>query len=378
MGDVNTSVLTSARSGWLSSRFLVGASFAVLFMTVFGGRAYDGWWHARYVFDSFFSPPHVFVYVMTAINVVLVGMLYLTPDVHRNSTTLALSGLGLVMVGGLVLDNIWHSNFGLNETLWSAPHAMLQWGWLVTALGLMSATMQLISAQGKSLFTLVVFGLLLVMFSVEPMMGPLHRNNTPDFVSAFSMLPSFVMQPTARLTQQIYIDWNLTRANPIASAMGAVWVGVMIAFITRLDQRPALLLIVSGLWALWLAGWDYMATVQLDAFLALSHNPANWLPMPFFPTAVAFVVLRRFGERMALTGAAVVFGLLAVWIWQVTILTVPFVIVALWLGSAIGGWLYAALREPSRKQLALIVSLGGLMMPALFGSIDLLLRSRYL
>jgi hypothetical protein len=375
---VNINAIAPIISKRLSASLLVGAAFAVLFVTVFGGRAYDGWWHARYVFDSFFSPPHVFVYIMTVINVVLVGMLYLTPDVHRNSITLALSGLGIVMVGGLILDNLWHSNFGLDETLWSAPHAMLQWGWLITALGLMSAAMQIMPMQGKSFFVLVVLGLLLVMFSVEPVLGPLHRNNSPDFVSAFSMLPSFVMQPTARLTQQIYIDWNLTRANPVAGVMGALWIGAMIAFITRLDKRPALLLLVSGLWTLWLAWWDYIASVQLDALLPLSHNPANWLPIPFFPAVVAFVVLRRFGERVVLTGVAVVLGLMAVWIWQVTILIMPFVIVALWLGNAIGDWLYVALREPSRKQLALIVSIGGLIMPTAFGIIDLLLRSKYL
>jgi hypothetical protein len=351
----------------------------ILAVTVFVGRAYDGWWHSQFVFDDFFSPPHIFVYILSASNIALMAALFFAPSVPRESITLALIGQGLVMIGGLVLDNIWHSNFGLNETLWSAPHSMLQWGWLVISLGLLSALIRMQITPPAPVVS-AGLGLLIIAFSVEPVLGPFHRNNTRDFLTAFSLLPTFVMQPTARLTQQLYIDWNLTRANPIAGVMGAVWAGAIINLISRLDKRPAALGIATGLWTGWMIWLDYNATLQLDAFVPLSPFLANWLPLPLFPAAMAVGVAQRFrpGDHITYLIGGVVFAIMYALIWQPSLLWLPLMIAGMLIGRAIGGSLYASLQELSQKQMVMLLCIVGIIPPASFGLLDLMLRSKYL
>jgi hypothetical protein len=110
-----------------------------MIVTVHVGRAWDSYWHATQPFDDF--SPHVFVYTMTALNVVVVMALawrerQQAPVVARLAPlpwllppelVLVIAALLTVSFAGLVLDNLWHSTFGLDETFWSTPHAMLGW-----------------------------------------------------------------------------------------------------------------------------------------------------------------------------------------------------------------------------------------------------------
>ena len=123
--------------------------------TVVGGlaaAAWDGWYHTQNVFDGFFSPPHVMAYGVALVLAWFTGDLLVRRDLRRwlgvgfrvptlpfpVPGALVVLGAGVVMLGfsGLVLDNFWHTWFGLNETGWSLPHAMIGWSLLMVVLGM--------------------------------------------------------------------------------------------------------------------------------------------------------------------------------------------------------------------------------------------------
>jgi len=136
--------------GEASYRFWVSL---ILFFLAFGfGTTWDRAWHTNHPFEDFYSPPHLFIYTTFALS----GLAFLSvlvsprrrewfgPEVRvplpsslarlgtrdlevPASLLLTLSGCATVAFGGM-LDNLWHSTFGLDETAWSTPHAMLGWG----------------------------------------------------------------------------------------------------------------------------------------------------------------------------------------------------------------------------------------------------------
>ena len=123
----NSSVRIASWLYWLSFAFSITA------LTV--GRAWDSSWHATHPFENFWSPPHVFAYMMTAIGFLLCIILYTNPRLarwFRASTSadanpsgsspaleLLVGSFVLLFFGGAILDFGWHSIFGLDETSWS-------------------------------------------------------------------------------------------------------------------------------------------------------------------------------------------------------------------------------------------------------------------
>jgi hypothetical protein len=129
--------------------------------TIVGGftaAAWDGWYHTQNVFDGFFSPPHVMAYAVALILAWLtIGLLrqdfrrwlgvgFRVPTLpYAVPGALVILGAGVVMLGfsGLVLDNFWHTWFGLNETPWSFPHAMIGWSLFIVVLGFVACRLAL-------------------------------------------------------------------------------------------------------------------------------------------------------------------------------------------------------------------------------------------
>ena len=156
---------------------------------VVGGLAaavWDGWYHRSVAFDGFFSPPHVLGYAMalfvswlTADTVFRAGLrrpfanAFPMPGFRYHVPgSLVLLGGGLVMLGlaGLVFDNFWHTNFGLNETAWSFPHAMIGWSLLVILIGFSSARL----ALGRLTWGWsVTLGILIASIGTGALLGPL-------------------------------------------------------------------------------------------------------------------------------------------------------------------------------------------------------------
>ena len=176
--------------------------FALVFMliTVSIGISWDGAWHTQNKFETFYSPPHVFIYASTIITILLVAGLTFSPNLRPWFGTafrmrlftfpvpgaLVITAGGLAMLGfaGLVLDNYWHTNFGLDETAWSMPHAMLGWSWFVATLGFIACRLALRPYRPLRWVTAVALGWLILGFSMTPFLGPLHKTMTPDRLAA--------------------------------------------------------------------------------------------------------------------------------------------------------------------------------------------------
>jgi len=97
-----------------------------LFVAVFAG-AWDAWWHSFLGRESFWSPPHLLLYLSTIVTILTA--LY----AWRKYKTKQWKWLGIVLL--LVplsapFDELWHRAFGVEELssvliLWSPPHIVL-------------------------------------------------------------------------------------------------------------------------------------------------------------------------------------------------------------------------------------------------------------
>lgn len=134
LGDA-TAATTNARQGEAATAGpalrRVWLAFG-LFLAAFGmGLRWDRVWHATHPFDDFWSPPHVFIYGMFTLLALTLARTAASPALRTwfgegfsvpglrypvpGSLALALGGVGTVGVAG-VLDSIWHTTFGVDET----------------------------------------------------------------------------------------------------------------------------------------------------------------------------------------------------------------------------------------------------------------------
>ena len=123
----------------------LGAVFAAL-----SGVYWDVTWHSVVGRDSFWIPPHLFVY--SGVSLLLVSALGGFAVAWRRAGSLrsALaagvgSGFAIAAVGPLVqvaaapLDDLWHKMYGLDVTIWSPPHLTGIVGGLIGIYGLLAA-----------------------------------------------------------------------------------------------------------------------------------------------------------------------------------------------------------------------------------------------
>lgn len=375
--------------------------FAFIFMlaTIAIGLTWDGAWHARHRFETFWSPPHLFIYTTTMITVLLVARLTLLPELRRwfgptirlrllsfaipGALFVTAGGLATLAFAGLVLDNAWHTRFGLDETPWSAPHSMLGWAWFVTALGFIACRLALRPYRPLRGWTALLLGWLVLGFSATPFLGPFQANATPDALVAkaqrLATFPALLNSAGIAHVQRIEAAANLTRTNPAFLLFAALWAGVALGIVRRLDRRAWVFLLIVGLWSLVQLTSAHGEAVRLDRFVPLSHYAANWLPPPIFPAALTFVLLTnvRVAERWAWLVAGGVFGLLITltWgthtpMWLLVPLAIPILSGGAWLGTRI----VHILEAPTSPAVVRLVPLLGMTAPVLVGGIDLYLR----
>ena len=93
---------------------------------------------------------------------------------------LLVAGIAVVGAGGL-LDGIWHTSSGLDETSWSLPHAMLGRGILLTALGFAACRL----ALGRlHWYSVLLLAWLVLEVSFDLVGGPILRNPPPSGLQA--------------------------------------------------------------------------------------------------------------------------------------------------------------------------------------------------
>ncbi len=374
--------------------------FFVVTLTI--GLGWDRRWHSVHTFDTFYSPPHLFTYSMMLLSSLLVASIAFRPSLRTAfeqgpSTTIRLPLLGIAMPGCLVLlgsgfvilalagllDDIWHTNFGLDETGWSTPHAMIGWGLLVIALGFVACRLALqpsgTNTQLSTWTALVVSGLV-VIFSATPILGPFHANKLPAMLQLIRFLPVFKAQPPVQHTYRIYLQWNITRTNSWLAPLGGLWAGALLAVLRGLDLRARIWLTIVLLWSVWTLLGDRAAVRGFDRYFDqhLALNPISWLPLPLLPAALTLLLVTAIGlpEKLAWPLAGIVFAVCINLFWGPharPLLLVLVTALTAWIGGQLGGYVARTLRRPTRNAV-LGLAMAGVAVPLLTGALDVYLR----
>ena len=294
---------------WLALAFLLGAAAI--------GLGWDRRWHATHVFNSFYSPPHLFIYSMLGLTVLTVGVIVSAPRLRSQfasqpiaipftswelpgALALCAGGLGVVMLAGL-FDDIWHSNFGLDETAWSFPHAMIGTGLQLTFMGILACRIALVRRKPLGGIAMTLLGVLLFGFSQERLVGPL-ANATSQSVQALANFPVLVLQPTVQHTMRIYEAWNLNRTNALFVPMAALAAGAALALVwhfTRGHRRGTWIFLVAVLVPTVGATLGALGTAK---YFGIQHDPRSW------PDPVPAVRRRSIGSQGVWGGGEVGLG----------------------------------------------------------------------
>lgn len=370
---------------------LLRLALLTMLASVVIGLPWDAAWHIRQPFETAFSPPHLFVYATTGIACCLYlallagratraafGPGFAVPGVpFRVPGPLFLIGAGLgVLALAALLDVIWHTAFGLDETRWSTPHAMLGWGWGLATFGFASGRLALGRLLPVRWWTRLFFGLLLLGVTQAPVLGPFQNNQTPEKVAAIAALPVLAAQPEFQHTARIYRDWELTRGHPLLVVLGGLWAGLAIAVLRALDRRARFVLILVACSTAMMLLRDRGGAVRLGLDPA---QGAHWLPLPLLPAAlVAALCWRsRLPEALAVALGGAAFGVLTQLAWP-SIGVAPAAIVgglAAAGGALLGRRLGDLLAHPTRRGSVVLaaVAVGA---PLVTGAVDLYLRLR--
>ena len=363
------------------------------------GLAWDRRWHTTHVFDTFYSPPHLFTYIMSALAGVATAVVVFTPRLRRwfgpgirvplfrfpVPAALFITGAGFVTLAiAGVLDDIWHTNFGLDETGWSTPHAMIGWGLLMVLFGFIACRLSLADRRPVSWFGAFMLSLLVLMASTTPFMGPMEKNLAPATMRLIAQIPILAAQPAAQHTYRIYIAANLTRTNPLFVPLAALWVGTMLTLLRSIDRRISVFLSAIAVWTVTNFFDNLTQVVGLNilanrtAQMTIPRGGALALPVPLIIAALVLVGLEvlRLNRYLAWGITGGIFGLLAAgtyapgpWVLPVALASAGIVILGARLGAGIG----AVLRDPAQGARPLFV-FTGVLAPLAVGCIDLVLR----
>jgi len=365
---------------------LLWLGLALYLLATAVGLGWDRRWHTAHVFNSFYSPPHIFIYSMLALTVVTVGAIMLWPSTRREfgnaqvhlpivnrdipgALAVCAAGLGVVMLAG-VIDDLWHSNFGLDETAWSFPHAMLGTGFELTFIGHLACRLGLAPRRPLTAWGSALLATLLLLFSVDRLVGPLSQPS-PDMVRGIAAFPVLAVQAPFEHTMRIYQQWNLNRSNWLFVPASSLAIGMALSLVWSFTRRP---------WVVLLAALcSIVVTLPGDfgtaRYFGLQHDARNWLPIPVLPAALGFVVARALGagERAAWAMAGAIFGFYSL-LWDPHLLVIPVAAVAVLAGAELGQRMWAVIQRPTGRSVATLAVLFGIGIPAVTGAVDLYLR----
>ena len=149
-------------------RTIVASLFAALL-----SANWDVWWHGAIGRDTFFEPPHIFMYsaILVAIALGIYGW-HKTKDKIWKRLAIILSSI----LVSAPFDELWHRVFGVEDVssplvLWSPPHLVLIFaiaGSLILLLPVLRKDMR----EAQQFFGSLIFGSLTALFLL--LVGPLH------------------------------------------------------------------------------------------------------------------------------------------------------------------------------------------------------------
>lgn len=374
-------------------RWMIGMGLSAIYI----GGVWDQLWHLSQPFDDFWSPPHLLIYLLSTIAVAIHGLTLINnqirPAFGRGEpirvfgrrlypmdipTPLLIIGWGLYTVGfaGMILDNLWHTRFGLDETSWSAPHAMLGWSMLIIMLGFITGQNVLFADRPRRWYTSLFWGWAIMGFLAGPIMGAVNGSRTLETVAAVARIPVFASQPDFLHLTQVITQWNLTRTNPLYLILAPIWLGAAFAFVRGFDKRWWVFLLIVFVWALTDSGRNSLDFLR--QYYPVSNARANYEELPILlPAALLLLLMRvRVPERWAYGAAGLLFSasVYGIWgspsFWGLLLLGPPLILI----GRAFGKYLvrFTSGTEPHRVLYPLLIA--SVTLPILTGAIDLYLR----
>ena len=381
VGHVTAQSHLSARGAY---RWLLAA--IVLSLLAFGvGAAWDRAWHTRNPFEDFLSPPHLFIYTTHFLATLALAKIAFTPELRVHfgrpmrmpllgdmpaALIFAGGGFGVIALAGF-FDAIWHSAFGLAETAWSFPHAMLGSGILLSLLGFVSARLALAHDRPLARWAPALFAVVLMATMLGVLLGPLDNYRSLEHVRAVARIPILAATPEFQHTARIHEQWNLTRLNPLFLPLSALVIGMGLAFARQLVGKTWVFLVVA-LIATLLSGERDTAE-----YLGIAGDPKNTAPIPFIVPAVAFALLARtpIGEAWSWRLGGLLYGVAAGAVWPSGLFPVITAAPAMSLGAPLGSLIADIVRSPDVRVWRLLLAVG-LALPVTTGTIDLFLRGR--
>lgn len=287
-------VQSAAALPWYLLTMLAGSTSIVI------GLQWDLSWHLTIGRDTFWSPPHVAVYLGAVLaglssGAVALRTTFAGSEAERAETVrfwgfhapfgawVAIWG-ALAMLVSAPFDNWWHNSYGLDIDKFTPPHALLLLGITVIQLGAMFLALALQNRAGAGevrrlgVAQLYAAGILLVMIVNVHFIEPNRRHGGFFYILMASYLP-LVLVAVARSSR---VRWAAT----IASAFYMFFVASMVWILPLFPAEPKLGPILS----------------QVDRMAA-----------PFFPLLLVFPALamdallqRRKGKRAGWLDAVVI------------------------------------------------------------------------
>jgi hypothetical protein len=337
---------TSIARHWVWMLLIAGAlanAFALI------GGSWDGAFHARYIVDTFFSPPHILIYSgMTATMIsglAVLALLAIEGRKNGNGVIIhnplllitILANMGFLATGPF--DELWHSLFGRdNLTVWTVPHLILNMNLAATAIGVVGLALWLRAAQPNG--------------ALAPTSDQTARRATN--VMMFLGLSMFIMHMRGFLTELEAGDTLLSSIPSIGwlyPLLGTLISALCFALATRLLPKHwwltiALVMVAQLWWATPGAVLQQFGYTQVDGFrIPLSLAGLLWALIilagrmwPSWSRYAAFgagsigivLVARLFGLLPATTNSDVL----------ATAIFLPVVaIVGGYVGAGLAGWL---------------------------------------
>lgn len=402
----------------------------ILFVAGTGfGKLWDRVWHLTNKFETFFSPPHMFITGITTLTGVIAlalafsprfrscfGLRTYVPFLKREvAGSLAIMGAGLICLSfAIAMDSIWHTAFGLDETMWSLPHDMLPLSWCVVILGFVSSRLAMRTYKPLDWITKLVFAVLILCFLCPPILGPFYLNYSLSLLHAFSILRINEIQPTIEHTYRIYITAQISRqSSPLFIPLVTFFAGIAImllhqfnttnkmnatgadapknrlmALLRWADQKVSIEIFAPLIWSIVFMGRDiytvwfvhYDGLTKIRGLLPiLLREPSLWVPIPLLVASVIFLALEKtsIDERWKWMINGTIFALITFCIWHTSLWMILLVVPAapiMLLGAKVGKRIYSVLEKPHFKDILGILLVSNAQVPAILGVVDLILR----
>jgi len=370
-----------------SARRLLWVALALDALAFGAGLYWDNQWHKTNRFDDFFSPPHLFIYATHLVATIAFAALTFRSDLRRwfgqafrlwpfpfvVPGVLALAGAGFALIGlAGVLDAIWHTAFGLDETNWSLPHSLFKWAVYLEFIGLAACRLALAQRLPITWPAAVVLGFLLFALPCEPLGGPLFDNVGPATVREIATFPALARSAPFQHTTRLYLLWGLSRESPLFAPVISVAVGLGLGLLYRYERR---LLVILAVAAVVTAGSQ--------------TGPTPWVVIPVILPALVVALRGRRLRNVEWLIAGVLFGTATAVIWGVVVPgelhdSAPRPELLL-LGALASGPLMAfgaagadrvwqVLAAPTRRGVVVVATALGVAAPIACGVVDLWLR----